>query len=85
MTIALAPGRERERLAAPIAEEGDDVVGELTTSTASHGVEPVDDERVVAADPFEAFARRPFRGGLQVTAACSIFHRQMSKAAKSLG
>jgi hypothetical protein len=37
MTIALAPGRERERLAAPIAEEGDDAVGELTTSTASGG------------------------------------------------
>jgi hypothetical protein len=26
-------------------------------------VEPVDDERTVAADPFETFARRPFRGG----------------------
>jgi hypothetical protein len=49
-----------------LAEEGDDAVGELAEGhrVEGRGVEPIDDERVVAADPFEAFARRAFRGGL---------------------
>ena len=38
-----------------LAEEGDD---------GGRGVEPVNDEGAVAADPFEAFARGAFRGGL---------------------
>ena len=48
------------------AEEGDDAVGELAEGhgVEGRGVEPVDDERAVAADPFEAFARRAFRGRL---------------------
>ena len=49
-----------------LSEEGDDAVGELSERHRVEGraVEPVDDERAVAADPFEAFARRLFRGGL---------------------
>jgi hypothetical protein len=37
------------------AEEGDDAVGELAEGygVKGRGVEPVDDERAVAADPFE--------------------------------
>jgi hypothetical protein len=50
----------------PLAEEGDNAVGELAKGhrVEGRGVKPIDDERAVASDPFEAFARRPFRGGL---------------------
>jgi hypothetical protein len=53
-----------------LAEEGDDAVGELAERhrVEGRGVEPVDDKRTVAADPFETFARRPFRrrlGGIK--------------------
>ena len=43
------------------AEKDDDAVGELAEGhrVEGRGVEPIDDERAVAADPFEAFARRP--------------------------
>ena len=48
------------------AEEGDDAVGELAKrhGVERRGVKPIDDERAVAADAFEAFACRPFRGGV---------------------
>jgi hypothetical protein len=56
MPIARAPSdKELDAL----AEEGDDAVGQLAEE---RGVEPVDHERTVAADPFEAFTRRAFRG-----------------------
>jgi hypothetical protein len=64
--IALAP-EEQSLMAFPaLAEEGDNAVGELAEGhgVEGRGVEPIDDERIVAADPFEAFARRAFRGGL---------------------
>jgi hypothetical protein len=66
MPIALAPADQRLRVAAARAEEGDDAVGELAEGHRVEGcvVEPVDDERVFAADPFETFACRAFRGGL---------------------
>ena len=59
MPVALAPGREREQIAPALAEEGDDAAGELAERhrVERRGVEPVDDERAVAADPFETFAR----------------------------
>jgi len=43
-----------------LVEEGDDPVGELAEGhrIEGRGVEPVDDERAVTADPFEAFPRR---------------------------
>ena len=47
-----------------LREEGDDAIGQLAKGprVEGRGVEPVDDERAVAADAFEAFACRPFRG-----------------------
>jgi hypothetical protein len=66
MQIALAPSDKSLRVFPTFADEGDNAVGELAERhrVEGRGVEPVDDERTVAADPFEAFARRPFRGGL---------------------
>jgi hypothetical protein len=66
MPIALAPEEKSLGVFPALAEEGDDAVGELAEGhrVEGRGVEPVDDERAVAADPFEAFARRAFRGGL---------------------
>jgi hypothetical protein len=60
-----------------LAEKGDDAVGELAEGHRVErcGVGPIDDERAVAADPFETFTRRAFRGrlcGIQGDAACSI-------------
>ena len=76
MPIARARGEEPDGL--PGARgEGDNAVGELAEGhgVKGRGVDPVDDQRAVAADPFEAFARRAFRGclgGMQLSAACSI-------------
>ena len=63
MPIALAPGREGLRVAA-LAEKGDDAIGELAKRhrVKRRGVESINDEPTVAADPFEAFTRRAFRG-----------------------
>jgi Winged helix-turn helix len=49
MTIALALGRERERLAAPIAEERCGRRADHEHCVGGRSVEPVEDERVVAA------------------------------------
>jgi hypothetical protein len=66
MAIALAPADQSLMVFPALAEEGDDAVSELSRGARrrGRGVEPVDDERAMAHDPFEAFARRPFRGGL---------------------
>jgi hypothetical protein len=66
MPIALPPADEGLRVPAALLEEGDDAIGELAEGhrIEGRGVEPVDDERAVTADPFEAFPRRAFRGGL---------------------
>jgi hypothetical protein len=66
MPIALPPRDQNLRVFPALAEEGDDAVGELAEGyrIEGRGVEPVDDERATAADPFEAFARRAVRGGL---------------------
>jgi hypothetical protein len=54
--------RQRRRACPALAEEGNDAVGELAEGhgVERSGVEPVDDERAVAADPIEALARRSF-------------------------
>jgi hypothetical protein len=77
MPIALPPADEGLRVPAALLEEGDDAIGELAEGhrIEGRGVEPVDDERAVTADPFEAFLRRAFRGGLggvQGERPCSI-------------
>jgi hypothetical protein len=61
--IALAPEEKSLRVFPTRAEEGDNAVSELAEGhrVEGRGVEPVDDERAVAADPFEAFARRACR------------------------
>jgi hypothetical protein len=73
--IALAPSDQSLMVFSAFAEEGDDAVGRLAEGhrVERRGVEPVDDERAVATDPFDAFARRAFCGGLggcRVSAAC---------------
>ena len=60
MAIALAPADQSLMVFPAFAQERDDAVGELAEG---RGVEPVDHERTVAADPFEAFTRRAFRRG----------------------
>jgi hypothetical protein len=57
---------EPKREPRPGAEEGKNAVGQLAEGHGVEGraVEPIDDQGVFAADPLEAFARRPFRGGL---------------------
>jgi hypothetical protein len=70
MPVALVPENKSLRVFPALAEERDDAVGELAEGhrVEGRGVEPVDDERAVAADPFEAFACRAFRcrlGGIQ--------------------
>ena len=61
MAIALAPADQSLMVFPAFAQERDDAVGELAEG---RGVEPVDHEGAVAADPIEAFARRAFCGGL---------------------
>jgi hypothetical protein len=65
MPIALPPADESLMVFPALVEEGDDPVGELAEGhrIEGRGVEPVDDERAVTADPFEAFPRRAFRLG----------------------
>jgi hypothetical protein len=61
-----------------LTEEGDDAIGQLAKGhrVEGRGVEPVDDERAVAADPFEVFAKvapsAAAWAGFRVSAACSI-------------
>jgi hypothetical protein len=57
MPIALAPEEKSLRVFPARAEKGDDAVGQLAQGhgVEGRGVEPIDDERAVAADPFEAF------------------------------
>jgi hypothetical protein len=54
MAIALAPEAKGLMVFRPLAEEGDDAVGELAEGhrVEGRGVEPVDDERAVAADAY---------------------------------
>jgi hypothetical protein len=77
MPVALAPCDQSLRVFPALAEEGDDAIGKLAEGhrIEGRGVEPVDDEGAVAADPFEAFARRASAAawaGLRMSAACSI-------------
>src|SRR5664279_3213259 len=66
MPIALAPSDQSLRVFPARAEEGDDAVGELAERhrVEGRGVEPIDDKRATAADPFEAFTGRAFCGRL---------------------
>src|ERR1700730_1142286 len=52
MPVALAPWDQSLRVFPALTEEGDDAVGELAEGhrVEGRGVEPVDDERAVAAD-----------------------------------
>jgi hypothetical protein len=70
MPIALSPCDQSLTVFPTLAEQGDDAVSELAEGHRVEGrsVEPIDDERIVAADPFEAFARRAFRGEIQFIA-----------------
>jgi hypothetical protein len=72
--ITLAPEKKSLRVFPALTEEGDDAVGELAEGhrVEGRGVEPVDDERAVAADPIEAFARRDAQGDRRGAVRCQI-------------
>jgi hypothetical protein len=78
MSMAVAPGDDEGPGVIPaLAKKGDDAVGKLAEGNSVEGcvIEPVDDERMFAADTFESFGRRAFRcrlGGLTPSAARSI-------------
>jgi hypothetical protein len=78
MPVALAPCDQSLRVFPALTEEGDDAIGQLAKGhrVEGRGVEPVDDERAVAADPFEVFAKvapsAAAWAGFRVSAACSI-------------